>query len=229
MTKNRGVDVVLNSLAGDGLTASWACMASFGRFVEIGKRDIHAHSRLDMFYFAKNVSFTAVDVFGMTKERPELVRESLGAAMELVAAGKAKASYPIQVYPVSQIEGALRHMQSGKSVGKLTIEMSKEENVLVCPSFFLWQVDDDTDRIANQDTLRRCSIPSLALLSTPMPHMLLLAALAVLLDALHAGWSIKAPAISCCWAGLDPSLSLRVNSLRTCMPLGSKFIIHHVT
>jgi acyl transferase domain-containing protein/NADPH:quinone reductase-like Zn-dependent oxidoreductase/SAM-dependent methyltransferase len=134
MTENRGVDVVLNSLAGDGLAASWACMASFGRFVEIGKRDIHAHSRLDMFYFAKNVSFTAVDVFGMTKERPALVRESLGAAMELVATGKAKASYPVQKYPVSQIEAALRHMQSGKSVGKLTIEMSKGENVLVNPT-----------------------------------------------------------------------------------------------
>lgn len=131
MTDNRGVDVVLNSLAGDGLAASWACMASFGRFIEIGKKDIHAHSRLDMFYFAKNVSFTAVDVFGMTKERPALVRESLSAAIELVAAGLAKASHPVQTYSVSEIETALRYMQSGKSAGKLVIEMKKEDKVLV--------------------------------------------------------------------------------------------------
>ncbi|KAI0436484.1 putative polyketide synthase [Xylaria telfairii] len=130
MTHNRGVDVVLNSLAGDGLTATWACMASFGRFVEIGKRDIHSHSRLDMFHFAKNVSFTAVDIFGMTKEQPGLVRESLVAAMQLVTAGEAKASHPLQVYPISQIETAFRHMQSGKSMGKLTIDMSKEDSVL---------------------------------------------------------------------------------------------------
>ncbi|KAJ6096143.1 reducing type I polyketide synthase [Penicillium sp. IBT 16267x] len=130
MTNNLGVDLVLNSLAGDGLTASWACMASFGRFVEIGKRDIHAHSRLDMFYFAKNVSFTAVDVFGMTKERPALVRESLIAALDLIAAGHAQASHPVQTFPVSQIERAFRLMQSGKSVGKLVIEMEKEANVL---------------------------------------------------------------------------------------------------
>ncbi|KAK2612526.1 hypothetical protein QQS21_001464 [Conoideocrella luteorostrata] len=131
MTEKRGVDVVLNSLAGDGLSASWACMASFGRFVEIGKRDIHSHSRLNMFYFAKNVSFTGVDVFGMTKERPGLVRQSLNAAMDLVGKGYAKPSYPLQVYPVSEIEKAFRHMQSGKSTGKLVIDMSKEAHILV--------------------------------------------------------------------------------------------------
>ncbi|KAL4860796.1 hypothetical protein BDV12DRAFT_208828 [Aspergillus spectabilis] len=108
----------------------WACMAGFGRFVEIGKRDIHSHSRLNMFHFAKNVSFTAVDVFGMTKERPGLVRVSFAAAMELVAAGHARAPRPVQVYPVSQLEAAFRHMQSGKSMGKLVIEMKPDENVL---------------------------------------------------------------------------------------------------
>ncbi|KAL2871600.1 type I polyketide synthase [Aspergillus lucknowensis] len=128
-TGNRGVDVVLNSLAGDGLASSWACMASFGRFVEIGKRDIHSHSRLNMFYFAKNVSFTAVDVFGMTKERPALAGKSFKAAMELVAAGHVKPPSPVQVYPVSQLEAALRHMQSGKSVGKLVVEMQRDASV----------------------------------------------------------------------------------------------------
>ncbi|KAJ5273327.1 reducing type I polyketide synthase [Penicillium angulare] len=130
MTSNLGVDLVLNSLAGDCLTATWECMASFGRFVGIGKRDIHAHSRLNMFYFAKNVSFTAVDVFGMTKVRLALVWESLMATLDLVAAGHAQASYTVQKSPVSEIEGALRLMQSGKSVGKLVIEMEKEANVL---------------------------------------------------------------------------------------------------
>ena len=45
-TQGRGVDVVINSLFGDGLTSSWACIAPFGRFVEIGKADILSHTRL---------------------------------------------------------------------------------------------------------------------------------------------------------------------------------------
>ncbi len=34
-----GVDVVLNSLAGDAMLASVKCLKPFGRFVELGKRD----------------------------------------------------------------------------------------------------------------------------------------------------------------------------------------------
>ena len=48
MTEGKGVDVVLNSLSGDGLRASWECMAAFGRFVEIGKADITSNSGLPM-------------------------------------------------------------------------------------------------------------------------------------------------------------------------------------
>jgi acyl transferase domain-containing protein/NADPH:quinone reductase-like Zn-dependent oxidoreductase/SAM-dependent methyltransferase len=161
-TRNQGMDIILNSLAGEGLQSSWACMASFGRFVEIGKRDIHSHSRLNMFHFAKNVSFTAVDVFGMTKERPDLVRASFAAAMELVAAGHVRAPRPVQVYPVSQLEAALRHMQSGKSMGKLVIEMNPNENVLVRP-FVLDHVKGETLTV-----YRPCSGPSQVMPSTLM-------------------------------------------------------------
>lgn len=47
-TSGRGVDMVFNSLTGDLLHASWRCSASFGRFVEIGKRDLPDAGRLEM-------------------------------------------------------------------------------------------------------------------------------------------------------------------------------------
>lgn len=40
MTNGKGVDVVLNSLAGEALRQSWLSLAWFGRFVELGKKDI---------------------------------------------------------------------------------------------------------------------------------------------------------------------------------------------
>ncbi len=132
MTHDEGVDVILNSLAGEALNASWECMASFGRFVEIGKKDIHSHSKLEMFQFAKNVSFGAVDIFGMSKDRPHLVRKSLAAVMSLVSEKKVNASQPLSVYPVSRLEDAFRYMQSGKNIGKVVIDMKKEDRVLVC-------------------------------------------------------------------------------------------------
>lgn len=61
-TNGKGVDVVLNSLIGDLLHDSWRCCARFGRFVEIGKRDVTDAGRLDMQVFKRNVTFTAFDV-----------------------------------------------------------------------------------------------------------------------------------------------------------------------
>jgi len=71
-TNNRGVDVVLNSLSGELLHASWQCLAEFGRFVELGKRDFNGHGRLEMDTFEANRSFFGVDLnaFRPSQRRP---------------------------------------------------------------------------------------------------------------------------------------------------------------
>jgi len=61
-TGGEGVDIVLNSLTGDLLHDSWRACAQFGRFVEVGKRDIVDSGKLDMALFQKNVTFTAFDL-----------------------------------------------------------------------------------------------------------------------------------------------------------------------
>jgi NADPH:quinone reductase-like Zn-dependent oxidoreductase len=60
MTKGSGVDVIVNSLEGESLRRTWECIALFGRFVEIGVRDILANSRLDMAPFSKSATFASV-------------------------------------------------------------------------------------------------------------------------------------------------------------------------
>lgn len=65
MTKGRETDVILNSLSGDGLVASWECVAPYGRFVEIGKKDIIDGGTLPMLPSSKSVSFSAVDMTTM--------------------------------------------------------------------------------------------------------------------------------------------------------------------
>ena len=62
VTAGKGVDVIMNSLSDEALRLSWSCIAPFGRFVELGKRDFTINSRLEMRHFKKNVSFTGVDV-----------------------------------------------------------------------------------------------------------------------------------------------------------------------
>lgn len=61
-TCGRGVDVIINSLVGDLLHDSWRCIANFGRFVEIGKRDLADAGKLDMRMFLRNTTYTAFDI-----------------------------------------------------------------------------------------------------------------------------------------------------------------------
>ena len=71
-TNGRGVDIVLNSLAGKLLHLSWDCVAEFGHMVELGKRDILTHGTLAMSPFLRNRSFTAIDLVDVWKKKPAL-------------------------------------------------------------------------------------------------------------------------------------------------------------
>ncbi len=62
MTNGQGVDVVINTLSGEGLRQSWACVSPFGRFVELSRRNILANSSLEMKHFSANVTFSSVNV-----------------------------------------------------------------------------------------------------------------------------------------------------------------------
>ncbi|KAL4935210.1 hypothetical protein BDV06DRAFT_229035 [Aspergillus oleicola] len=57
-----GVNVIVNSLIGNLMHASWSCIAPFGRFVEIGKRELTDAGKLDMQVFLRNTTFTAFDL-----------------------------------------------------------------------------------------------------------------------------------------------------------------------
>lgn len=139
VTKGRGVDVVLNSLSGDGLRASWECMARCGRFVEIGKVDILANSGLPMSSFARNVSFSAVDLREILLEDPCLTADLLQKTMQFVDETGATPK-PVHSFPASQIEQAFRTLQSGQNIGRVVIEPRVDDVVLVSISIspLLW-------------------------------------------------------------------------------------------
>ncbi|KAI1485448.1 hypothetical protein F5X96DRAFT_682809 [Biscogniauxia mediterranea] len=141
-TGGRGVDVVLNSLSGDALRASWECVAPHGRFVEIGKADILANSSLPMACFAKNVSFSAVDLVHLIESDPELTGSLLASTVDLLRQGAEQHPSPLHVYPVSQVEQAFRYLQSGKNIGRIVIGIDRAD---VVPQRILerreWQFD----------------------------------------------------------------------------------------
>lgn len=131
MTDGRGVDMVLNSLAGEGLQGSWDCLAAFGRFVEIGKKDILARNKLPMLPFNENRTFTAVNLTHMISERPDIVRKNMEAILALLGDGQIRTPQPLHIYSNSQIEEAFRYLQSGKNTGKTVVEFKDDDVVKV--------------------------------------------------------------------------------------------------
>ncbi|KAI8944740.1 polyketide synthase PksD [Xylaria longipes] len=123
MTNNYGVDLVLNSLAGESLRASWECVAPYGRFVEIGKADIYANSSLPMGGFAKNVVFAAVDLRHIMLYRKDVGRKLLLKTMDLAETGRIRCPAPLQVYDINAVEDAFRYIQNGKNTGRTVIRI----------------------------------------------------------------------------------------------------------
>ncbi|KAL4914902.1 hypothetical protein BDW62DRAFT_134806 [Aspergillus aurantiobrunneus] len=130
-TNGKGVDAVFNSLAGESLKASWECIAPYGRFLEIGIKDILANDSLPMRRFLHNVSFSAINLASMMSNRPYMCADALAAVYAMVAEGKLKPAQHLHCYGTGEMEKAFRSMQSGKHIGKIVIEMRDDEVITV--------------------------------------------------------------------------------------------------
>ncbi|MDE1175177.1 MAG: SDR family NAD(P)-dependent oxidoreductase [Edaphobacter sp.] len=117
-----GVDVVLNSLAGEAITRSLKCLKPFGRFLEIGKRDLYDNTHLGLRPFRKNLSYFAIDADTLLVQRRGLARSLFHAVMEHFASGALK-PLPFEQIPISRASEAFRAMQQSRHVGKLILSM----------------------------------------------------------------------------------------------------------
>lgn len=131
LTHQRGVDVVLNSLGGELLRTTWDTLASYGRFVELGKLDIERNSRLDMATFSKSTTFASFDLEMLREDKPTVVHEIMLDIMGMYSRKKLKMITPINVLPIDALESALNDMQRGKSMGKTVIESLPGQEVQV--------------------------------------------------------------------------------------------------
>lgn len=132
-TRGAGVDVVLNSLAGEGLLKSLETLADFGRFVEIGRRDIDAGSRLNLRIFERSISFIACELAHLAAMRPSKIRELLERVRTKM---EARHYRPIstKVFPLSEHQQAFRAMLREEHQGKIVLEVGAHAPAEILPS-----------------------------------------------------------------------------------------------
>ena len=122
LTDRRGVDVVLNALAGEAIPMGLSCLAEFGRFIEIGKRDIYQNSRIPLRPLRRNASFHVVAMDAVFAGDESLTREMLTEISDLVGQGILH-PLPFRAFPANNVGAAFRLMAAGKHIGKVVVSL----------------------------------------------------------------------------------------------------------
>ncbi|BBX97591.1 type I polyketide synthase [Mycobacterium lacus] len=117
VTEGRGVDVVLDSLAGEFVDASLRLLVRGGRFLEMGKTDIRDAQKI-----AANYPGVQYRAFDLSEAGPVRMHEMLGEVRELFDAGVLH-RLPVTTWDVRCAPAAFRFMSQARHIGKVVLTM----------------------------------------------------------------------------------------------------------
>ncbi|MEU9993691.1 SDR family NAD(P)-dependent oxidoreductase [Streptomyces sp. NPDC048045] len=116
-TEGRGMDVVLDSLAGEFVDASLRLLPHGGRFVEMGKTDLRDPSRVAADH--PGVDYRSFDLLQAPTER---IAELLTDVLRLLSSG-ALSPLPVSTWDVRRAPEAFRHVSQARHVGKVVLTL----------------------------------------------------------------------------------------------------------
>ncbi|MFM8332696.1 MAG: SDR family NAD(P)-dependent oxidoreductase [Candidatus Methylumidiphilus sp.] len=132
LTGGAGVDIVLNSLSGDFIPASFSVLAEGGRFLEMGKIGIWDKARVH----AENPTwfYQPFDLAAVLQEDPALVIGMFDAVLAGIAAGQLS-PLPVSVFPMAEAEEAFRFMAQARHIGKIVLSRTDERRRAAADAF----------------------------------------------------------------------------------------------
>jgi len=124
-TGGRGVDVVLNALAGDMITAGMDALAPNGRFVEVGKADIWDEERLARHY--PGISYHHFDLVELQRRQPAAIADGIAAIINDLASGSLR-PLPYRLFSRTDTADAFRYMAQARHRGKVLLRLNAPQN-----------------------------------------------------------------------------------------------------
>ncbi|MEU3862949.1 type I polyketide synthase, partial [Streptomyces sp. NPDC028722] len=116
-TEGRGMDVVLDSLAGGFVDASLRLLPHGGRFVEMGKTDVRDPREVAAGY--PGVDYRSFDLLRAPTDR---ITELLAEVLRLLSSG-ALAPLPVSEWDVRRAPEAFRYVSQARHVGKVVLTL----------------------------------------------------------------------------------------------------------
>ncbi len=132
LTGGEGVDVVLNSLAGEAINRNFRVLRPFGRFLELGKRDFYENTRIGLRPFKDNISYFGIDADQLMLARPALATRLFREVMALFAEGTLR-PLPYRAFPAARVVDAFRYMQQARQIGKIVLTLNEVTMPLTRP------------------------------------------------------------------------------------------------
>ena len=121
-TDGAGVDMVLNSLTGEGyIEASLSCLAQGGRFVEMGRVDILSEE--EMAAVRPDVAYAILMIDVLKEEEPAKAGQILRRVMARLEAGEVTPLIHAR-WPVAEAGRAMKCMQGARHIGKIVFTNS---------------------------------------------------------------------------------------------------------
>ncbi|BBC29250.1 Polyketide synthase [Streptomyces graminofaciens] len=146
-TDGRGVDVVLDALAGEFVDASLRTLTHGGRFIEMGKTDIRDAEEVAARY--PGVHYRAFDLI---EAGPERVGQMLAEVLRLFDDG-ALTVLPVTTWDLLSAPDAFRHLSQARHIGKVvltvprTIDPYDTELAVVTRSRSRWRTGRSSARL----------------------------------------------------------------------------------
>ncbi len=126
ITNGEGVDVILNSLPDAYIQKGLDILAPYGRFLEIGKRDVYVNSAVGMKALRRNVSFCVLDLAAMGSERPDLMGDIFSELVSYFRKGQLQ-PLPSTTFKTDEIADAFKYMSQAKHIGKVIVDFNQSE------------------------------------------------------------------------------------------------------
>jgi acyl transferase domain-containing protein len=122
MTGGQGVDIVLNSLAGDFIAASFSALGRSGRFIELGKRDLWSQERVAA--LGRGIAYHVIDLGDIAAQEPEALGRLLQDLVRDVEAGTLR-PLPVTEFSFDDAADAYRYMAQARHIGKIVLTQSR--------------------------------------------------------------------------------------------------------
>ena len=126
-TNGEGVDVALNSLAGEFIPKSLSLLRSGGRFLEIGKTDVWNEARVHA--IMPEIAYHVIYLGEIIHEQPALMRALFEELTRGFETGELR-PLPFKSFPLAEAAPAFRYMAQAKHIGKVVLVQGGEDRGL---------------------------------------------------------------------------------------------------